>query len=704
MAQLLLELLSEEIPARMQLTAAQSLETGLLDKLTEAGYLPASTRSFVTPRRLTVVIDGLPDAQPDRREERKGPRVGAPDKALQGFLGSVGLNQDQLEVRDDKKGSYYVAMIEHVGQSTPGVIAKLVPEIISEFHWAKSMRWGSGSLSWVRPLHSILCTFDGEPVAFQVGGVLSGNATVGHRFLAPGKIEAKRFDDYAEKLESSKVKLSHEERRQIILQEAQTLAFADGFELVEDRGLLEENAGLVEWPVVLAGKIDESFVRSIDQGGLPAEVLTSAMRKHQKYFSLKDPGTGGPAPRFIFVSNMVTEDGSKQIIAGNERVLRARLSDAKFFWQQDQRQNLESRADDLGDIIFHAKLGSVGDKVTRIANLAKTIAPLVGADAEACTRAAQLAKADLTTEMVGEFADLQGVVGRYYAVAQGEAADVAMAIEEHYAPAGASDTCPSAPVSLAVGLADRLDTLVSFWLIEEKPTGSKDPYALRRAALGIIRLVLENQLRLNLVPLFSEAKRSIPIEQSAKGSWPSLDQSVSAAALDLLSFFADRLKVYLRDRGVRHDLIDAVFALPGQDDLVLIVERVSALGSFLETEDGSNLLTAYKRASNILKIKEKKDGAEYRGEAEPAKFQQDEERALHSALGAAVPKAKTLAETEDFAGAMAEMAGLRGTIDAFFDHVTVNAEDGDVQRNRLLLLSQIRSALETVADFSRIEG
>lgn len=704
MAQLLLELLSEEIPARMQIMSARSLETRLLDTLNEAGYLPEATRSFVTPRRLTAVVDGLPAAQPDRREERRGPRVGASDRALQGFLGSVGLSKDQLDIREDKNGAYYFARIDRPGDSTPAVLSRVLPELIAEFAWPKSMRWGSGRVRWVRPLHSILCTFDGETVDFKIGEIQSGNVSRGHRFLAPAAFTVKNFDDYARKLEDAHVMLSHEERQRVILQDAQTLAFASGLELVDDKVLLEENAGLVEWPVVLMGHIDEAFVKPAAEGGLPPEVLTSAMRRHQKYFSVKDAKTGALAPRFVFVSNSAAKDGSGQIVAGNERVLRARLSDARFFWRQDQKRKLADRVRDLDGIIFHARLGSVGDKVGRIEKIAQSIARMIGADESSSMAAARLAKADLTTDIVGEFADLQGVMGRYYAQAQGQPDDVALAIQEHYAPAGAADSCPSSPVSLAVGIADRLDTLVSFWLIDEKPTGSKDPYALRRAALGVIRIILENKLRIHLMPLFAEAETLNRAETGRAVQRPVDAEPANDVLSDLLSFFADRLKVYLRERGTRHDLIDAVFSLPGQDDLVLIVERVTALGSFLDSEDGANLLTAYKRASKILNIEEKKDRTDYCGEPDAGKFQQDQEWALHEAITAAVPEVKTLAAKEDFTGAVAAIAGLRGAVDAFFDHVTVNAEDGGIRRNRLLLLSRIRSALETVADFSFIEG
>ncbi len=695
MAELLLELLSEEIPARMQGAAADELKSELEARLADQGYRSFTAASYVTPRRLTVVADGLPSVQPDRREERKGPRLGAPEKALQGFLGSVGLTRDQLETRADRKGEYYVAVIERKGRPTAEVIADLVPDIVQRFAWPKSMRWGAGRLRWVRPLHGILCLFEGAVVPFEVEGIKSGGTTRGHRFMAPAAIEVKDFADYARRLRQARVEIDAGKRRSAIAGAVKDQAAAEGYEALVGEALLNETAGLVEWPVVLLGAIDEAFVRPLDAGGLPPEVLTTAMAKHQKYFSLRDPATGSLAPRFAMVANLEARDGGTEIIAGNERVLRARLSDARFFWNQDRKRSLDARVHDLADIVFHARLGTVRDKVARVEALARLIAPHTGADEVEAARAAHLAKADLTTEMVGEFPDLQGVMGRYYALADGETAAVAEAIRDHYAPQGPNDGCPSAPVSIAVALADKIDTLVGFWLIDEKPTGSKDPYALRRAALGVIRLVLENDLRLALAEVMGEAARL----HEAKGAG-----DIAAALDSLRAFFADRLKVYLKGKGARHDLIDAVFALPGQDDLVLIVARVEALGAFLGSEDGANLLTAYKRASNILRIEEKKDQTSYQGAADPALFSAKEERALHDAIEAEVPVARRFVEAEDFAGAMAAIARLRGPVDAFFDHVTVNTDDGERRRNRLLLLSQIRSALETVADFSKIEG
>ena len=696
MPELLLELFSEEIPARMQSAACETLTRDVTKHLSDAGFDDLAMRSFATPRRVTLVVDGLAVAQEDRKEERKGPRVGAPDKALEGFLKSVGLTKDQLQTQSDKKGEFYVAVTEQKGRPTADVIADIMPQIIREFHWPKSMRWGAGSLRWVRPLHSILCVFDGAVVPFDVDGITSGNTTQGHRFMGPRQFEVSNFADYEARLRDAHVMLDADDRAQIILTEAKKLANADGFELMEDAGLLKETAGLVEWPVVLMGKIDETFVKPIADGGLPPEVLTTAMAKHQKYFSVRDPKSKGLAPRFVVVSNLIAEDGGAQVIAGNERVLRARLSDAKFFWDQDRKVKLEDRVDALGDIIFHAKLGTVLDKVKRLTLLSGYLAEAIDTDKNLAWQAALLAKADLTTEMVGEFADLQGLMGQYYAEADGEPKEVFAAIKEHYSPLGPSDTCPSEKVSVAVALADKLDTLVGFWAIDEKPTGSKDPYALRRAALGVIRLILENGLRVNLLDLF----------QSSSGFMASIVPSSGSdeRGQSLLSFFADRLKVYLKDKGAKHDVIDAVFALPGQDDLLLVVDRVYALQNFLQEEDGANLLTAYTRAANILRIEEKKDGQSYRGQPDANLLQAPEEIALHEAIDTVVANANVLIQNEDFIAAMAALARLRAPVDAFFDQVTVNAEETDLRRNRLLLLSEIVQTLDTVADFSKLEG
>jgi glycyl-tRNA synthetase beta chain len=712
MPDLLLELFSEEIPARMQRKAAEDLKKLVTDALVERGLTYEGAKAFATPRRLALTIAGLPVRGRDVREERKGPRVGAPDAAVQGFLKAAGLaSLDQATiVSDPKKGDSYVAVIEKPGQETVAAIAEIVPAVIRAFPWPKSMRWGkasaeSGSLRWVRPLHSILCTFgaeteDPEVVPFEVDGIQSGNVTYGHRFHAPGPITVKRFDDYVPSLERAKVVLDADRRKEIILADARNLAFAAGLELVEDEGLLEEVAGLVEWPVVLMGDFEERFL------DIPGEAIRATIRANQKCFVLRDPATGELANRFIPVSNLMASDGGLAITAGNGRVVRARLSDAAYFWQTDRGplpdlDTLKESADKLGldlakpldqrmakldklGVVFHAKLGTQGQRVQRIAALAKELAPIVGADPALAERAARLAKADLPTEMVGEFPELQGLMGRKYAELQGESASVAAAIEEHYKPLGPSDRVPTDPVSVAVALADKLDTLVGFWAIDEKPTGSKDPYALRRAALGVIRLVVENGVRLEL-------------SRFAKGS-------------DLLSFFHDRLKVMLRDQGARHDLVDAVLGegASANDDLLLITRRVAALGRFLDTEDGKNLLAGYRRAANILKAEEKKDGeGAFAGKADLqliAAAGLIEEKALAVALAQATPKAEAAIAAEDYEGAMAALAELRPAVDAFFDKVTVNDPDPALRANRLKLLNQLREATRAVADFGRIAG
>lgn len=693
MAELLFELFSEEIPARMQLKAAEDLGRLVKDKLYDAGFMFEEGCTFVTPRRLALVIEGLPEVQPDRREERKGPKVGAPEKAIEGFLGSVGMTIDQVEKREGPKGEFYVAVIEEKGRPTSEVLQEVLPDIIRNFPWPKSQRWGSGTMRWVRPLHSILCLFNEEIVNIEVDGIKSSNVTRGHRFLAPEAFEVTGFEDYADKLEKAFVVLNRDRRMETIAEEAKQLAFAQGFELIEDKGLLEEVAGLVEFPVVLMGTIDDEFM------AVPPEVLITSMKEHQKYFSLRDPKTGHLAPRFIVVSNMKTADNGTQIVDGNERVLRARLSDAKFFWDQDLKSGLEGRVERLKDMVFHARLGTVHDKVARIRSLAGLIAGKLGADTELADRAALLAKADLNTDMVFEFTELQGLMGGYYAEAAGEAPEVAAAIRDHYAPQGPGDECPSEPIAIAVSMADKIDTLTGFWAIDEKPTGSKDPYALRRAALGVIRLVLENNLRLNLLELFKAGAETQSVD-GAKGK-----RKVNYVEVgDLLSFFAQRLQVHLRGEGVRHDLIDAVFGLGGQDDLVLIIERVRALEAFLASDDGANLLVLFRRAANILAAEEKKDKAEYRGSADVTLFEQEEERVLAAQLESVIGLVGSSVEHENFADAMGHLARLRAPVDAFFDHVTVNDEDAAVRRNRLLLLSGIRSTMMSVADFSKIEG
>lgn len=699
MAELLLELFCEEIPARMQRAAADNLKKAVTDALVDAGCVYEGARAHATPRRLVLSVEGLPARQPDTREERKGPRVDAPDRAIEGFLGSVGMSRDELETREDKKGAFYVAVIAREGRPVPELLAEIIPEVIRGFHWPKSMRWGAGQLRWVRPLHSILCVFDGEPVAFEVDGISAGDMTRGHRFMAPDPVQCRRYDDYEQAMDRAFVMLDSGRRADSILDDAKNLAFARGLELNEDDGLLAEVSGLVEWPVTMMGGFDESFLE------LPPEVLVSAMRTHQKYFTLKDPATGKLAPNFVMVANLEAEDGGTAIVAGNERVLRARLSDARFFWQQDLASSLESRLPRLNELIFHARLGTVHDKAHGIARIAMGLSGHVpGADRTDCETAALLSKADLVTEMVGEFPELQGRMGQYYALADGLAPHVATAIAEHYAPQGPGDAVPREPVSVAVSLADKLHTLVGFFRIGEKPTGSKDPYALRRAALGVIRLVLENELRLGLKEWFAKTASvygEIAPDMVAE-HWPA-DGNVEGDD-ELLAFFADRLKVYLRDQGARHDLIDAVFSLGGQDDLLMIVRRVEALGAFLATEDGENLLAGTRRAENILRIEEKKDGVSHDGEADPDLFAQDEERALADAIAGVTAAARSAVEEERFADAMTELAKLRQPVDAFFDNVTVNADHSDVRRNRLKLLSRIRAATRAVADFSRIEN
>jgi glycyl-tRNA synthetase beta chain len=757
MPDLLLEIFSEEIPARMQRRAAEDLKKLVTDALVERGFLYEGAQAFATPRRLALTVAGLPIKGKDVREERRGPRVGSPDAAIQGFLKGAGLASiDQARIETDpKKGEFYVAVIEKPGRATPEVLAEVLPGIVKTFPWPKSMRWGAasrepGSLRWVRPLHSIVCTFgpeteDPEVVRFEVDGIASGDVTCGHRFLAPGAIRVKRFDDYATALERAKVVLDADRRKDMILHDARDLAFAQGLELVEDEGLLEEVAGLVEWPVVLMGSFDEAFL------SIPPEVIRTTIRANQKCFVLRDPNTGKLANRFLLTSNLVARDGGRTIVGGNERVVRARLSDAKFFWETDQKVKLEDRLEKLRSIVFHEKLGTQYERVERIAALAKELAPVVGADAALAERAARLAKADLVTEMVGEFPELQGLMGRYYATLQGENLGVAAAIEEHYKPLGPSDRVPTDPVSVAVALADKIDTLVGFWAIDEKPTGSKDPYALRRAALGVIRLVLENNLKMPLAGrtraahhglYFLSGRDAIGLSEDtdhlvhvddlgydigsehvliARNAGEEFDwdlgvqqtiphiklQSAASVVVDLLSFFADRLKVYLRDQGARHDLIDAVFALEGQDDLLMIVRRVEALGRFLDTEDGRNLLAGYRRAANILRIEEKKDGRSY-DEAPDLEIVNDqgqiEEKALAVVLHGARQEAAAAVEAEDFEGAMRALSRLRQPVDAFFEKVTVNADDPALRANRLRLLNSIREATRTVADFSRIEG
>jgi glycyl-tRNA synthetase beta chain len=678
MAELLLELFSEEIPARMQARAAADLQRLVVGELEAAGLKPENTSAHATPRRLVLVVDGLPLAQPDASEERRGPRVGAPDKAIAGFAKSAGVEPDQMEQRETKKGAFYYALIESKGRPTADVIAEIIPQVVRDFPWPKSMRWGASTLRWVRPLHSVLCLLDGAVVPYEIDGICSGNTTRGHRFMGPDEFAVTSFDEYQTSLRAARVMLDRAERQQVIADGAAEAAAAEGLELMPDDELIAEISGLIEWPVPLKGVIDDEFM------SLPPEVLRSSIRAHQKYLLLRDPETKALAPRFVVVSNLLAEDGGAKIIAGNERVLRARLSDAKFFWDLDRQATLESRLDQLSGVVFHKKIGTVGDKVGRVETLARSLCAFIpDADPDTAARAAQLAKADLVTGMVGEFPELQGVMGRYYAHNDGESDAVVEAIASHYAPQGPSDDCPSAPVSVAIALADKIDTLAMFFAIDEKPTGSKDPFALRRAALGVIRLILENGLRLPLRPVFDAAADSVD---------------------GLLGFFADRLKVHLREKGVRHDLITALFSLGDEDDLVRLLARVDALGAFLKGEDGANLLAAYKRASNILRIEEKKDDASYTGAVDTGAFEQAEETVLHDRLSAVGETASIAIAKEDFTGGMAALAQLRAPLDAFFEDVTVNADDPKLRTNRLNLLSKIRTTLEGIADFSKIEG
>jgi glycyl-tRNA synthetase beta chain len=801
MPDLLLELFSEEIPARMQRQAAEDLKRLVTNALVERNLLYEGAQSFVTPRRLTLHVVGLPAAQAHAHEERKGPRVGSSDAAIQGFLKSAGLSrlEDARIETDPKKGQFYVAVIEKPGRDTKDAIAEIVPAIIRAFPWPKSMRWGAGSakpdtLRWVRPLRGIVCTLatqheTAEIIPFEIDGIKAGDVTWGHRFMAPQPIQVRRFEDYVDALQKARVVLDADRRKAIILADSKDLAFAQGLTLVEDEGLLEEVAGLVEWPVVLMGEFEPEFL------DLPPEVIRATIRANQKCFVLRnaptsssvmagldpaihkapsgaqaddvttrngvdgrhraghDAGVSGGklANKFILVSNLVAADGGAAIAAGNGRVVRARLSDARHFWQTDlaplpdakdtAAKPLAQRLEKLDHVVFHEKLGTQGWRISRIMMLAGELAPQVGAPALPTARAAQLAKADLPTEMVGEFPELQGLMGRYYAVAQGEDASVAAAIEEHYKPQGPNDRIPTSPVSIAVALADKLDTLAGFWAIDEKPTGSKDPYALRRAALGVIRIIIENGLRLPLVSFlpdaissalfdmdFSrEAKRTQiidtleklgfaagPVAQDIREAFYSSNkrslffetrESPEAITRDLLAFFADRLKVYLREKGARHDLIDAVFALPGQDDLLMIVRRVEALGKLLETEDGKNLLAGYRRAANILRAEEKKDGAEaFAGKHVQTTLALPAERYLADVVASAGAAARQHAAAEDFEGAMRALATLRAPVDGFFLDVTVNDPDPETRLNRLRLLNELREAMHAVADFSKVAG
>ena len=685
MADLLIELFSEEIPAGLQAPAAQNLKKLLTNGMVEAGLTYANASAFHTARRLTLVVEGLLDASPTVQEERKGPKVGAPEKAIDGFLRGAGLSMDDLEVRDDKKGQVYFAKITKPGRPAAEIVAEVLETTIRNFPWPKSMRWGSGSLRWVRPLQSILCVLSNEAeisvVPLDVDGIKAGNQTRGHRFMAPDAFAVSGFEDYETKLKRAKVSLRADERPAAIWQEAQTQAFALGQSVVEDNGLLAEVAGLVEWPVVLMGQIDEEFL------DLPPEVLKTSMKEHQKFFSVSNPKTGR-IERFVTVANIEAADQGATILKGNQKVLAARLADAKFFWENDLREAKAGMGNwkaALENVTFHNKLGSQAARIKRIAALARDLAPVVGAEPDMAEQAALVAKADLSSQMVYEFPELQGLMGRYYAEKAGMSADIAAACEAHYSPLGPSDDVPTAPVSVAVALADKLDMLTGFWAIDEKPTGSKDPFALRRAALGVIRLILDNHLTLPLADRLAAA-------------------DAGAGAADLLGFFQDRLKTYLRDRGIRHDVIDACIAMPQSDDLALLVKRAEALQGALGTDDGENLIQGFKRANNILSQAEEKDGVEYSFGADVKYAENEAEKVLFAALDSADKTIQPAMATQDFAAAMAAMATLRGPIDAFFEAVKINADSALVRRNRLNLLSRIRTTCLSVADLTKVEG
>ncbi|WP_295046068.1 glycine--tRNA ligase subunit beta [uncultured Paracoccus sp.] len=721
MPDLLIELFSEEIPARMQARARADLQKLVTDGLVTAGLTYAGAGAFSTPRRLTLAIEGLTAHSPTTREERKGPRTDAPEAALDGFLRSTGLTRDQLQARDDKKGQVWFAVIERAGRPASDIVAEVLDSTIRNFPWPKSMRWGAGSLRWVRPLHSILCLLSDDAgatvVPLTVEGITAGNATRGHRFLSPDAFAVTGFDDYAAKLRRAHVILDPAEREAAIRQGAENLAFARGWQIVPDDALLSEVAGLVEWPVPLMGVIEDRFL------DLPPEVLQTSMKEHQKFFSARNPRTGR-IEGFVTVANIETPDDGATILAGNQRVLAARLSDAAFFWDNDLREakaGMAAWAEGLKSVTFHNKLGSQADRIARIAALAREIAPLVGADPDQAEQAAKLAKLDLRSAMVGEFPELQGTMGRYYALAAGEADAVADAARDHYSPLGPSDDVPTAPVSVAVALADKIDTLTGFWAIDEKPTGSKDPYALRRAALGVIRLTSSNKVSTSILRILDVALARIPYairNEVGRGGWTDLELTWTSfvdgdaeepaehtdKATDLLSFLHDRLKVYLRDQGIRHDIIDAVLAQPGNDDLVLVVNRATALNAMLQTDDGKNLTQGLKRAGNILAQAEDKDGVEYSFGADPKFAENDQERALFAALDTAEPAIRQAVAAQDFPAAMTAIAALRAPIDAFFDAVQVNTDHQILRRNRLNLLHRIRAAGQQIADFSRIEG
>ena len=739
MSEMLLELFSEEIPARMQARAAEDLRRLVVDGLKAQGLAVGEAMSFATPRRLALIVQGVAAHSPAISEERKGPRVGAPEQALAGFLKSAGLASigEAEVVTDPKKGDFYVARIEKPGRAAKDIIAEVVPAVLDKFPWPKSQRWGSRPEVWVRPLHGILCLLGGKVVPFAWARVEASNTTRGHRFHGTTPFAVTSFEDYGIKLKEAKVLLPASERAAMIHEQALALAKKHKLELVADDALLAENAGLTEWPTVLMGHFDEAFLE------VPAECLITSMKAHQKCFSLRDPKTGALANRFLAVSNLIAADGGKQIVAGNEKVIRARLSDARFFWEQDLKRPLDEMAQSLDGITFHEKLGSQKDRVERIEKLAFRLAGAVDANPEYARRAAQLCKADLVSGMVGEFPELQGLMGRYYAEKAGTKPEIARAIELHYKPKGPTDTVPLAAngdaVAIAVALADKLDTLVGFWAIGEKPTGSGDPYQLRRAALGVIRIVLENDLRLGLLTATIPSLASLVVakefrniheqlatarklesggrlkgitEKVMEQADPKEAQALAdatgewalAVGKDLLSFFADRLKVHLREKGARHDLIDAVFALGGQDDLALIVKRVEALDDFLKTDDGATLLAGVKRASNILAIEEKKDKTSHAGDYDLKLLTAKPELTLAAAIESVKQDTAAAINVENFRGAMNALAELRKPVDDFFEQVTVNADDPKLRINRLRLLSQIRAATLGVADFSKIAG
>ncbi len=687
MPQLLLELLSEEIPARMQAQAAKDLERMARERLAAEGLLPEALKTFAGSRRLTLVAEGLPDAQKDRHEEVKGPRTNAPEQALDGFLRKTGLTKSDLTERD----GVWFANLHRPGRPTPEIVADMVEAIVRNFPWPKSMVSGVSKLRWVRPLRRILCVFDGAVVPFEIDGIPSGDVTQGHRFMGSGQpFKVKDFDAYAEQLEKHYVVLDPQERRDRILEAAKTLCFARNLELVEDAGLLDEVAGLVEWPIPVMGDMDPAFL------DLPPEVIRTSMRVHQRFFAVRDPKTGKLAPHFVTVANIDATDGGKTLARGNAKVLSARLSDARFFWDEDRKVRLEDRLEKLKGVTFHAKLGTMYERVERIAALAGELAPFFDADVTKASQAARLAKADLSTGLVGEFPELQGVMGGYYATDEQLDPEVSAGIRQHYRPQGPSDDLPTKGVAATVALADKLDLLVGFFAINERPTGSRDPFALRRATLGAIRIVIEMRARVALLPVLSRHEERYRFNAQA------LVGGFNANARSILEFFADRLKAQLRDGGRRHDLVDAVFAL-GDDDLVRMVERVNALDAFLKTEDGTNLLAGYKRAVNILKAEGKK-GTLPSGEPRSMPGAPAEESKLIAELGAClVPLNRALAE-EDFATAMGWLANLRAPVDAFFDKVLVNSDVPEERDNRLRLLAKVRDAMGQVADFSQVTG